>query len=112
MGRPACSSCCKITDPPRRPDCELYNFDFHYELSSRSSAGAQTLETLDYVDLLVKNKRTGPHEILSRVTQFAEKRDFGEYRTNINAFSWSLKNDFDVISYKRSYDWILYAEKI
>ena len=101
MGRPGCSSCCKITDPPRRPDCELDNFEFHYGLSTRSTAGAQTLETADYVDLLVKNQREGPHEILSKVTQLIEKRDFGEYRTNINAFSWSLKNDFDVLTYKR-----------
>ena len=102
MGRPGCSSCCKITDPPRRADCELDNFDFYYELSSRSTAGgATTLKGLDYVDLLVKNQRTGPHEILSRVTQFIKKPDFGEYRTNINAFSWSLKNEFDVIRYDR-----------
>mgnify|MGYP001283375981 FL=1 len=92
MGRPGCSSCCKITDPPRRADCELDNFKFYYELSNRSSAGARTLEGLDYIDLLVKNQRTGPHEILSKVTQFIEKPDFGEYRTNINAFSWSKES--------------------
>jgi len=104
MGRPACSSCCKITDPPTRPECIVDDFKFYYELGSGSPLAGGSWETLDYIDLLVKAQRKGPHDVLSRVTQFIKKRDFGEYRTILNAFSWSLDNEFDVISYERPID--------
>ena len=94
MGRPACSSCCKITDPPKRPDCIVDDFKFYYTLNN-----FQELETLDYVDELVKNQRKGPHEELKRVRQFINKKDAAEYRTNINAFSWSKDTNFDVVSH-------------
>jgi hypothetical protein len=94
MGRPACSSCCKITDPPKRADCIVDDFKFYYTLNN-----FQELETLDYVDELVKNMRKGPHEELKRVRQFISKKDAAEYRTNINAFSWSKENNFEVVSH-------------
>lgn len=94
MGRPGCSSCCKVTDPPKRPDCIVDDFKFYYTLNN-----FQELETSDYVDELVKNMRKGPHEELKRVRQFISKKDAAEYRTSINAFSWSENNNFDVVSH-------------
>ena len=101
MGRPGCSSCCKVTDPPKRSDCVVDDFKFYYTLYD-----GRELETVAYVDELVKNQRKGPHEELQRVRQFINKRDAGEYRTLITAFSWSKDDenygeDFDVTSHDR-----------
>ena len=59
------------------------------------------LFTEDYIEKLARNQRTFPHEHLTRVTQFINKPDYGEYRTELNAFSWSGDTGFDVLSHDR-----------
>ena len=97
MGRSGCSSCCAEGDPPKRPDCTLDDNVFMYTL-----AQGGVLSTEDYIEKLAQNKRTHPHEHLTRVTQFINKPDYGEYRTELNAFSWSGDIGFDVTSHDRT----------
>ena len=94
MGRSGCSSCCAEGDPPERSDCILKDNVFMYTLDN-----GDTLETEEYIDKLAENQREQLHEHLRKVTQSIDKRDYGEYRTEINAFSWSP--EFDVVSHER-----------
>mgnify|MGYP003644337598 CR=1 FL=1 len=97
MGRSGCSSCCTVVeDLPKIPECTLKNNVFMYTLAQRGE-----FLTEDYIDILAQNQRTHPHESLTRVTQFISKPDYGEYATELNAFSWSGDTGFDVTSHDR-----------
>ena len=74
MGRPGCSSCCEVLAPPKT-GCEHVNFEYAYKV------GGEWLYREEYLDALEVAGNTSGHLDLQNVVIFADKDDFGEYRT-------------------------------
>ncbi len=91
MGRSGCSSCCKQTFKGT-PACTLDNYEFIYKFSGRE------LNTSQYAEFLAGNKQNPNtpqkgHEDIDKVLQYISKADWGEYKSEVNAYGYNDKFD-------------------